>query len=99
MDTCRKKGFLRTGCSVAKSLETNCRDQGCPMSISKTMQNIPPVLVLFLSLLIGVAMALTSAAVHVSVASFADPAKQLGYFSEINWSLNFILFVPLALFF
>ena len=69
------------------------------MSISKTIQNIPPVLVLFLSLMIGVALALSSAAVHVSVASFANPTKQLGYFSEINWSLNFILFVPLALFF
>jgi hypothetical protein len=70
------------------------------MSISKILQNTPPILVLGGALLTGVALALGSTIVHANSAFFAiTPPKQLGYYYEINWSLNYVLFVPLALYF
>ena len=69
------------------------------MSIGRLIENVPPVLVLGISLLVGVALVLASTACGTNVATFSNPAKQLGYFYEINWSLNYILFVPLALYF
>jgi hypothetical protein len=69
------------------------------MSIGRMIENVPPVLVLGISMLVGVVLVLASTPCGTSVAQFHNPDKQLGYFSEINWSLNFIVFVPLAMFF
>jgi len=49
---------------------------------------------------VGVALALGSTIVHASSAFFPiSPPKELGYYYEVNWSLNYVLFVPLALYF
>jgi hypothetical protein len=69
------------------------------VSIGRLIENVPPVLVLGISLLFGVALVLASTACGTSVAIFSEPPKQLGYFYEINWSLNYVLFVPMALYF
>jgi hypothetical protein len=54
------------------------------MSIGRLVENVPPVLVLSMSMLVGVALVLASTACGTSVATFSDPAKRLGYFYEIN---------------
>lgn len=63
------------------------------MSIGRLIENVPLVLALGISLLFGVALVLASMACGTSVAMFSDSPKLLGYFYEINWSLNYVLFV------
>lgn len=60
------------------------KEPGDHMNFSSRIQNISPVRVLFIFLMVKVALGLGSTTVQVNIASFPAPYKQLGYFSEIN---------------
>jgi hypothetical protein len=55
------------------------------------------VLVLGLSMLVGAALIVGSVPAHVNSAIF--DGKRLGYWSEVNWSVNYVMSIPFALYF
>lgn len=61
------------------------------------LENVSPHVVLLGAALVGIV--LTAASYPVGISSLVYNGKDVGYWSEINWWLNYILFVPVLLFF
>src|SRR6266536_4160699 len=63
------------------------------------LENVPPALVAGFSMLTGVLLIVGSVVSHTDKAVFSAPDKMLGYFYEINWSVNYVVIIPVALYF
>jgi hypothetical protein len=75
----------------------NVADQS--KGILSALENVPPPLVAASGLLVGVLLILGSILAHTDKAVFSQIGKTLGYFYEINWSVNYVLVIPVALYF
>jgi hypothetical protein len=64
-----------------------------------SLENVPPALVAGFSILTGVLLIVGSVLAHTDKAVFSAPDKTLGYFYEINWSVNYVVVIPVALYF
>jgi hypothetical protein len=64
-----------------------------------SIENIPPALVAAISMLAGVLLLVGSVAAHANKAVFSGMDKTLGYFYEVNWSVNYVVAIPVALYF
>jgi len=56
-------------------------------------------LVAALALLTGVLLIVGSVLSHTNKATFSQIGKTLGYFYEVNWSVNYVVAIPIALYF
>ena len=61
-----------------------------------SLENVPPALVAGFSILTGVLLVVGSVVSHTDKAVFSAPDKTLGYFHEINWSINYVVVFPVA---
>ena len=64
-----------------------------------SFENVPPTLVAALALLTGVLLIIGSVLSYTSKALFSQIGKTLGYFYEVNWSVNYVVAIPVALYF
>jgi hypothetical protein len=64
-----------------------------------SLENVPPALVAALALLTGVLLIIGSVLSHTNKAVFSQIGKTLGYFYEVNWSVNYVVAIPVALYF
>lgn len=53
-----------------------------------------PALVAAFALLTGVLLIIGSVLSHTSKAQFSQIGKTLGYFYEVNWSMNYVVAIP-----
>jgi hypothetical protein len=67
-------------------------------SIVRRIETTPPILVLGSFMLVGLLLLVGSIVAGVDSVPFTG-GKKVGYFNEINWSWNFILCIPIALYF
>ena len=67
--------------------------------IIRRIENIPPILGLAVMALVGVLLTLGSSGAHLNSVYFPGIKKQLGYWHEINWSVNYSFVIPIAFFF
>ena len=67
--------------------------------VARRLESFPPIVTLAVFFTFGVLLVLGSFLAHVYAVTDASTGKQFGYIYEINWGLNFIVFVPLALYF
>jgi hypothetical protein len=69
-----------------------------PRLIAK-IERTAPILWLAVAALIGILLTLSSVTAHVNSVYFPQPGKLLGFWHEINWSVNYAFVIPLAIFF
>jgi hypothetical protein len=65
--------------------------------IFNRLEQIPPIIIASIALFVGVLLIFASRGAHAS--SFLINNKRVGYWYEINWSLNFVLIIPIATYF
>src|SRR5579863_6318768 len=73
------------------------------MSIAKRavrwIENLAPIAVFFSFFIGGVLLLLLAIGAHLDAFTVSGSVRVFGYVREINWGLNYILFIPIALFF
>jgi hypothetical protein len=67
--------------------------------VTEGIEGVPPIIALAVMALYGILLTLGSSMAHVNSVQFQNSKKLLGYWYEINWSLNYSFMVPLAIFF
>ena len=73
------------------------------MSIAKralsTIEGLAPIAILYSAFIYGVLLLLAAFALHLDV--FTDPGSNrlFGFVREVNWGFNYVLIIPVALFF
>jgi hypothetical protein len=68
-------------------------------SFLKSVESLPPVLALAFFFFFGMLLMLGSFAAHLNAVTDTSSGKKFGYVYEINWAVNYIVFVPIALYF
>lgn len=67
--------------------------------IIKRLESFPPVITLAAFFVFGLLLVLGSFVAGLNVVTDHSTGKTYGFIYEINWGLNFVVFVPLALYF
>jgi len=67
--------------------------------VLSTIENLAPIAVLFVAFIYGVLLLLGAFAGHLDAFTASDTRRLFGYVKEINWGLNYVLPIPVALFF
>lgn len=67
--------------------------------VLSAVENLAPIAVLFIAFVCGVLLLLGAFAGHVDAFTASETKRLFGYVKEINWGLNYVLPIPVALFF
>jgi hypothetical protein len=67
--------------------------------VLSTVEGLAPIAVLFSVFVYGVLLLLAAFAAHLDVFTNPGDSRLFGYVREINWGLNYVLPIPVALFF
>jgi hypothetical protein len=72
---------------------------GIARRVLTRIEALSPIVVLFVAFVCGVLLILGAFALHLNAFTDSVSSRQFGYVKEINWGFNYVLIIPVALFF